>query len=477
MTEREIELISVRNDKIDPEDSIRIIKEVANVKRLLDIYSLIPGSLEKYKENKEKFLEDNRIMLCVEDADFLINPEDPYEKQRIINENDLKNMPESFFRYRQFLLNKLTYRNKMINELCVPSNEKMKKWRERQIRRCDSALGGLNESFVHSIVTYEMASGCSVGCKFCGLNAGPLRKLFRFTPENEKLFRDVLKKSHEILGDAAGHGTMYFATEPLDNPDYEQFEKLHYEEFHIVPQITTAACDRNFDRTRSFVRELMEGKGFIHRFTILNEEMAEKVFDFFTPEELIYVELLPQFEDAPGFRPYVKVGREVEDENETPIVDDDPGTICCIDGFCINFPDRRFKLISPCRVSEENPKGIFESEWVEFDSADDYADKLKKMIDEYMSDGVPKSETLKMYEYFSMSEVNDIKVLTSKYKKLYYLKDDYMVKVAKLIFEGKYTRDEIVRLVMCENEVSAENVYWFINKLWNNGCIKETKMF
>ncbi len=473
MTAHELSLINKNLNDMTAEDAKRIWQEVAHAKRVLDITGLIPGEGDEYINDRQKFIEKYGISISAEDIDFLIAPADPAEKLAIISDpKRLSEMPESFFRYRQFIGNKIVYRDTMTNKLCVPVNERMKKWRQRQINRCNGILGGLNESFVHTVVTYELATGCSVGCSFCGLDAGPLKKLFRYTPENKELFRDVLGKCHEILGDAAGHGMMYFATEPLDNPDYELFEDDFYKEFHTIPQITTAVADRDTKRTRQLLANLSGGRGFIHRFTVRSVEMAENILESFSPEELVMVELLPQFPEAPAFVPYVKVGRETKESPE-PIADNDPGTICCVDGFCINFPDKRFKLISPQRVSDKYPKGIYESEWISFTDGDDLAVKLKEYIDSKLEEDIPKDIPLKLYDHLSVGEYNGKPAIVSKYGEVIPMSEPYMTRIAQMLKEGIFTRSQVADRIISEKLTAPENAYWYMNRLWEGGCIVE----
>ena len=61
-------------------------------------------------------------------------------------------------------------------------------------------------------------------------------------------------RAHAIVGDAAGRGLCYYATEPLDNPDYECFLVDFHAEFGRVPQTTTAAATRDIERTRRLLR-------------------------------------------------------------------------------------------------------------------------------------------------------------------------------------------------------------------------------
>lgn len=483
-------LLTKRTQDMSEDEIKRITHITAHAKRLIDVLCQIPGARDEFEQNPEEFLTKYKIDLTVEDANFLMNPDDPDEKLRIIKSEDLDKMPESFFRYRQFYANKLQVRNLMINKYCVPSNEKLKVWRERQMKRCDGALGGLNKSFIHTMLTMELADGCSVGCEFCGLNAGRLKSLFRYTDENAELFKGVIKKCHEIIGDAAGMGMLYFATEPLDNPDYELFEKDFWTEFGVIPQITTAVCDRDIERTRKFVQEISGGAGFIHRFTIRSEEMARKVLDYFAAEELLSVELLPQYPLAPSFVPYTKVGKLYDKEdgnvNKTGGEDKavnagehnaDPGTIVCVDGFAINFVRKTLTIFTPCHVNDKYPKGISEAACVAFKDAEDFGDKLNELIDKYVVLDLPKDEVLSIYDYYSKRIINGKKYLYSTAGYALAILNDYMEATIDMLLEGKYKRNEIVDGVCDKVGTNPENVYWSLNNLWKQGVIRDTKFF
>ena len=466
----------LKTENLTKEDVERAVHVTAHAKRAVDIFFQIPGSREEYQKDKEGFIKKWKIDLLPDDIDFLMFPKDAKEKSRILQENDLDSMPESFFRYRQYMLNKMYARDRMIDTYCVPSNARLKKWRERQMRRCDGALGGVNKAFIHAMVTIELAEGCSVGCEFCGLGAGRLKEIFRYTEENAELFKGVLRKLHEIIGDGAGYGMMYFATEPLDNPDYEFFQDAYQKEFSFIPQITTAACDRDLERTKKLVHQIMNGGGLIHRFTIRSEEMARKVFDFFEPEELALVELLPQYPEAPGFVPYVKAGKLCEDE-ERKNESNDPGTIVCVDGFRVNFPRRTITVITPCHADSKYPKGISESEPVTFEDAEDFGQKLNDIIEKYMIVELPGDEVLTIYDYFSVKNVDGKTALCSNYGEWYRISSEYIVHVIDMLKENKYDKHAIVKETSDMYQTPPENVYWILNDLWKKGIIKDKKFF
>lgn len=504
----------------------RISVLTSHVKRLVEIVTLLPGTLDRLRNDPEGLIKEWNLNLDASEMQFMILPENEGKRAEMFSkENFLDEIPESFFRYRQFLTNKIYVRDNLIEKGNVPDNERVKKWRERQIGRCTGALGGVNESFVHALVTYELAEGCSVGCEFCGLGAGRLKSLFRYTEENEKLFGDVLKAAHEVLGDAAGGGMMYFATEALDNPDYEKFEQAFLKEFNVIPQITTAVADRDIERTRYFVHELYKGHGFIHRFSLRSLEMAETILKSFSPEELLMVELLPQYEEAPAFVPYTVVGkqaenviREINEKSQSsdktgeytrddvsqklnldeyglndegiPIVSmdslkdqiSDPGTICCIDGFRINFARKEITVFTPCHMSEEHPKGIAEAATVTFSDGNDFKEKLLWLIDTYMVVDLPDDEPLRIYDYFRLAydeKLGTVLVSLNGGETLLLdrLPKPYAIPLVKLLLKGNYTKHELVRIIMQREEVEPEKIFYLLSQLWKKGFIVDSKFF
>ena len=60
-----------------------------------------------------------------QDARFLLEEELAKTLRNISEEEYLSKVPESVFRYTQFLNNKLFYRDELLNRICVPENEIM----------------------------------------------------------------------------------------------------------------------------------------------------------------------------------------------------------------------------------------------------------------------------------------------------------------------------------------------------------------
>ena len=443
------------------------IKEVAHIKRLLEYCSLVPGFQERYLKDPYGVIKEIGV-----DVDPMTTKFD-YR-----NEGNLQYMEATIpgtpaEKYAKFLNNKVDMREE-IKELCIPANPTMKKWRERQMGRCNMELGAKVMGLIHSPFTIELADGCSIGCEFCGLNAGRLKSVFRYTDENAELFRDILKIAKEIMGDAAGHGTMYFASEPLDNPDYELFLKDYREILGTIPQITTAAVMRHKDRMHELLKELNEYNGHIYRFSVLSLDTVYEIMKEFTPEELVLVELLPQFEGAPQNH-FVNAGRQAKDGE----CDD---TISCVSGFIVNMARKEIRLSTPASASPEHPTGEYILYTGNFTDAESFRETINMCIKKYMGFVLGPNEELRLRKnvtYDKNEEGYEISCEKGvKYKLPIELKEgsiDLVGEVFKSLSEGYKTKRQIVSgLVEKEQALAVQSdiIFHFINKLWANGIVE-----
>ncbi len=484
MTEREIELLGKSNEEMGQEEVQRICRKVARFKRGLELLYLLPEAKEEMKKDPESYLK--RYDLADLNGDEMLMVLDRARqkelKDKLSSPEKLRDVSEALYRYQQFVGNKLYMRNQMRKVYCVPTNDRMKVWRERQIQRCNGALGGVNEAFIHDVMNFELTCGCSVGCPFCGVGAKKLQKIYRYTPENAEEFRKILQAAKEILGEAAGRGTLYLASEALDNPDYEQFEEAFYQEFGVIPQITTAIPLRDPARTHALLRELYEKKSFIHRFSLRSLEEAGNVLAEFTPEELLRVELLPQYPEAPGFVPFTIAGRELEKKLEAgEEIPEQPGSICCVDGFVVNLAEKSIRMITPCRANADYPDGVAGPEKVFFENAEGFAVKLQNMIDTYMVNELSRTQPLAFYDYYEKRKVRGQEALVSRHGGhtlvLSQLQGIGMRETVELLLEGKYTKRQIAGLVTEKTGAEPEQIYWYLNQLWKLGMIRDTVLF
>lgn len=444
----------------DPKD----LKEIAYVKRVMEYESLFPGFAEKMQKDPEGTLKEIGIPLSVKDVSF---------NASTVENNNIK-MHATYpgtaaEKYADFMDKKFIYRDKARLD-CTPANEAMKKWRQRQIGRCAIQLGPKFNALIHVPFTIELQDGCSVGCKFCGLNAGKLQKVYEYTPENAKEFKSIISIAKEIIGDAAGQGTLYFATEPFDNPDYEKFMADYRECFGTTPQITTARAINNIERLRPLLKDINETQDVIYRFSMFNQKSVEKIFEAFTPEELILTEILPQFEEAPSSN-LVKVGRNAtEDECED--------TISCVTGFVVNFARKSIKLSTPTWADKAHPTGEIILDYVQYTDADDFRIKIMEMISKYMKNIISPTDKIKLVDNITIKPDGDnAKIVTDKQVELAMNVNGDMTFINQLkeaLSKGYRSKREIVK-ELCHTEngglIRPELIHFIINKWWAMGLI------
>ena len=430
---------------IKDKDSIR---EIAEQKRLLEYLVFDKDFAKKFEADRKKTLES-------------------------IGLGDLDTEHAASL-YKEFI-NKKTLMRESVRAAGEPSNPQFAKWRNRQIGRCTMMFSKeQSDSLVHLPILFELSKGCSIGCKFCGLNSGPLKTVFMATEENIKLWADVMDAAVKLIGPAVGEGICYYGTEPLDNPDYGYFSQDWFERFGKYPQITTAAALRNVEKTRELLKQLDPFKETIFRFSVRSLDEFTTIAREFTPEELLMVELLPQFEEAPG-NALAKVGRNAT-ENEYS------GTISCVSGFKVNMCDRSISLITPVEASERFPLGQIELKKVIFTDGEDFERKLETMISG-MKTILSPNEKLSLYDYLYYNiEINTCKVY-NKYGVGYQFDfPDYSDLIQKLfdsLNSGLYTRREIVEKLEIKNAEGWDSLAFhsIINNMWNRGLIVDSQLY
>lgn len=271
-------------------------------------------------------------------------------------------------------------------------------WYERQKRRYffQSRKSRMMEGYFLVPIMFELTSGCSVGCPFCCLSAKRLDKVLSYQ-KNAQFWKDILRTSREILGDIAGAGALYFATEPFDNPEYECFLSDYHKMFGSYPQTTTAAADRDPERIRKFLAQI--GQDALRheaavRFSVTTLEQMKKIHHLFSPQELIYIEILCNNPES-SFE-YCYAGRSREWKKKPPDKNfTDDFSCVCVNGFVVNICERTIRIISPCIPDETNPYGYLEFGRIEFTDAEEYGQKMKKVIEENMAERFSKTVSYK----------------------------------------------------------------------------------
>jgi radical SAM family RiPP maturation amino acid epimerase len=363
--------------------------------------------------------------------------------------------------------------------LMAVANPQFQAWRSRQIARNESLYKkAYQDGIVHAPFAVELSKGCSVGCWFCGVSAPRLEDLFLYTPENAHLWREVLKLLKEIFGTAGSEGFCYWATEPLDNPDYEKFCSDFHEILGKFPQTTTALALRNPERTRSLLK-LSERKGCqINRFSVISLKILNQIHDEFSALELANVKLALQNTESDNIK--ANVGR-LRERNKTKAElgelsqDDDfsdQGTIACVTGFLFNMVDRTVKLISPCRASDRWPLGYIIFDEGSFSNIDDLRAILQRMLDEHMSPTVRANDLICFRDDLKYEKLPDGFQLSTRMMTRKFRHQNYLRELGETIRKGDKTTAEIVGLFNLFG-VPSDKTFQALNLLLASGCLNE----
>ncbi len=437
--------------------------KISWIKRFMEYESLIPGFHEEEAADPEAVLKKYGFPLTVQEISFYPLREGELMMRPVFPDSAAQ-------KYADFMNAKIGYRD-ALKEAGIPSHPAMQKWHRRQRGRCMAELGARTDALVHIPFTLELSDGCSVGCSFCGLNAGKLKSLFRYTEENAVLFRSALTGVKELIGDAAGQGTMYFASEPMDNPDYESFLKIYREVFHTTPQITTAAAMRNPERMHRLLKEINEEGTTVYRFSVLSEALAQQIFAEFTPEELVYTELLPQYKEAPGSA-FANSGRMAEANG---VYDN---TISCVTGFVVNFANRTVRLTAPTSSSPQYPTGEIILGRESFADADNLIEVMRKMISTYMSNIISPLDRVQLRQNLTWNIENNEVIVQNNKGVRFTIKSgdqtDFYRNLMTLLSSGYHTKREIVAELIkgYDQPVMTHTFHYCINRLWELGILE-----
>lgn len=377
------------------------IRDVSHMKRFLERWTMDPKYQEAFASDPEAALTALGIDLTPDEVIPLMDREAAMEATRLVRAGRAAEVPPAVLRYRYFIHEKVEHRRRQ-RAVTVPGDPRLRAWRERMINRCIGELGqDRADQIVHAPAAIELSKGCTVGCWFCGVAAPKFDSTLKYTEENARLWRECLGVLAEVYGISARSAFLYWATDPLDNPDYEHFLTDFYDVFGTCPQTTTAQGQKDIERTRRVLQLAHSLNSPVDRFSIIALNSLYRIHEGFTPEELLRVECVPQNKESAtaGLVRKSNAGRArkfaAKRGNEL-VSQEQSSTIACVSGFLFNMVERSVKLITPCNASERWPLGYWVIAQGTFDTADELRTLMRSMIDESVRDSLGVLDTVRL---------------------------------------------------------------------------------
>lgn len=394
-----------------PED----IRTLAEVKRFMECYdgdrdfraAVVAGG--KFTDQQRRMLKEIGVTFEPEAMELLwLQPDLPERFTSLVVQHvKIEDAPSDFFAllrpYRELRL-WFRWRHRVDRAIMIhkfragikkTDSPEYTAWRLRRVAAVRNELGWFGWTLDHPCHAVEMAVGCSVGCGFCAFDAGKLQTVFDLSRrENRELVAAVATGMARVLGGwPAGHGMLYWSTEPHDNPHYVKL--LAFWQELTGAMLCTATARAGEDWIRELIDYYTTGPVPWPRVSVLSRGMMRRLHAAFSPMELRDTQMLMQQKDGEEYRVKVPGGRErmlrklvgaddlrdVDFENLPEGFEPPQGSIACISGFLVNMVNRTVKLISPCYTTMEYRYGYRVFDEATFDGGPEgFETALKRIV-------------------------------------------------------------------------------------------------
>lgn len=463
------------------------IKDIANIKRLLERYNADPEFKKAINNGDFDIVKKYNIEVDPEEVRFKWDNEYALKciKEKI-------KQPLSVLKYQAWIQEKIVHRNHTREHGAVPKNKKFKIWRERQNNRLIHLFGVAKATrIVHPPFDIELSKGCSGSCWFCGFGAMEKEGDYLYTEENKEEFRDILAIFKEMLGNGASAGFLYSASDPLDNKDYDKFMMDYAYLLGAASQITTALSTRDIERTRKLLWLNHRLGSDIDRFSVTSLGMLNKLHSNFTPEELLFIELIPQNIESRSMM--ANAGRAVEHEKQMTKkakssgndtyeheIEGNGDTIACMSGFQLNMFDRTVELITPSESNIKWPNGYWVYNNTKFKDAKELREIMYNWIDKYMLEELVNDSSIAFLKGYDLEISSDKISLTGVRSKIEVDYDEVLPglkKIAGIIDNNNFTAKQIVNVMKEKHDQKESDTWDTLNLLFQDGLLDEEPDF
>jgi radical SAM family RiPP maturation amino acid epimerase len=443
------------------------LNAVAEIKRFLERFHADPNFQTLLRQDPARAILRHNLAVEPEvirplwDTDL----QDAIRKQPASNPEFISPAVRSYTEFHHALVK----RRDRIRAQSAPGEKRWRHWRARQLARTDSELGlNMSKQIIHAPFAIELCNGCSVGCRFCGISAPRLSDIFFYTEQNRTLWKETLRALKQIAGPASENGFCYWATDPLDNPDYEKFLLDFYEVMGSFPQTTTALPLKNPSRTRTMLK-MTEGQ--INRFSILSLKMLDRVHQEFSAQELLNTELLLLNPESRVIKANAGRFRDQSLKNRSG-----PSTIACVSGFLINMVERKVKLVTPCPANDQWPLGYMVLGESRFDGGKEMSHILECMISKQMRDVLTEEDRIAIRSDLNYRHINGGFALSSRFHQKNCRNstmETYLQQLGDALQKGTHSAGGLALVLFYSHGIPHETTMALLNKLFQEGCLQE----
>lgn len=420
-------------------------------------------------------LKNYGLDIPVQDLQIMVNPE---LAQSFASDDPVT--PLLVRQYRQFIMAKRRH--------CIevrdtePNHRGWRHWRQRMINSTFWREGPRKHAkLVHAPFSIELTQGCSVGCWFCGVDAARYQGPVEINATTESIWTSLLKAFRSIAGvESAQHGFCYWATDPLDHPQYEWFLEHFHDILGYWPQTTTAQVMKHPERMRKLLAHIKNRHAFVQRFSMIRSGDLDAIHSYFSPEELFLVELIPQYDDR--LSPKATAGRVrqlVLDRHNTkkPIPIhynlESTGSIACVSGFLVNLVQRSIKLITPCLATDQWPLGYRVLAEKCFETSDQIEPLVLHILDTCINDRLRLDDVLHAYQGVRFGHADGDRLCVTKFGYTFSIPGiSNPAHLADLLGENGKT---VADICAARSRAGVDNLYTSItlNQLFDRGVFDE----
>lgn len=460
------------------------LRELAHEKRFLEKWSSDPAFRQALTDNMEETLDARGLRLDMGELNSIV----------------AGGASAVFDRLQTLAYLKMMWTNRFYHEHCQPADAAWQQWRVRQINRQVLDLGPHHAmQNIHSSLAVELNKGCSVGCWFCALSPDKKSVPLDYHSGGRETFHALITALQHELGSAVDSGFLYWGTEPMDNPDYEQY----CVDFHTItgtfPPTTTAVAHKHPERIKNLLDLAAKHGSWLTRFSVLTTSLMDRIHAAYTPEELALAECLPLNREADyaygvagRYRDYLQTHPEAAAEQRAKLrrapwydsvkeyLNDDThahGSIACVTGFLVNTVDRTISLIAPVTADDANPLGYITFAQAEFTSPDDIPATIADVVTRGRRLVLADSDICAIPAWVSTQIDDDALVVTGriggKARRAHHGNVAAMDALVNALRQGTYSRADVIRTVAASSSIDAAWVSDAIDGLWKLGVLVE----